>query len=94
MYKTLEEVQNDFPIGYIIDTEQVSQRMYCGHSIIFDKMKEYYGEGNVKMISPHHALCTHYVSHTVDGYIYDGTYWYPAENVFGQWKLFDNSNKI
>lgn len=44
-------------------------------------MKEYYGDKNVQMVSPHHALYTHLVPYTVKGYYFDGEYWYPVDDM-------------
>ena len=52
-----------------------------------EKMQEYYGKDNVIMVSPHHAIYKHYVTYTVEGYIYDGKNWWPAERFHNEWKI-------
>ena len=84
-FTTIEELSKKYPLGTVISTEKVNHKLYCAHDVIFNQMKEYYGENNVQMISPHHAQCTHYVVHTVDGYMYDGDTWYPMEHLQGNW---------
>lgn len=81
MFKTYEQISQRYPIGYIYKIEPVSQRLYCAHEVVFDKMKEYYGNENVKMVSPHHALYTHLVPYTIKGYYFDGEYWYPVDDM-------------
>lgn len=81
MFKSLEEISQKYPIGYVYKTELVSQRIYCAHEVVLDKMKEYYGNENVQMISPHHAMYRHFVPYTIKGYFFNGEEWFAVDNV-------------
>ena len=84
---TLEQLQEKYPIGYVYKTEEINHRFYCAHDVVLNKMKDYYGKDNVKMVSPHHAICTNCIFHSVDGYLFDGDEWHLVEkNYSGEWK--------
>jgi hypothetical protein len=87
MFESKEVLEEMFPIGYIYKEEQVSQRFYCADDVILEKIKTYYGTENVEWISPHHVMYKHYVAYTVDGYIYDGKFWYPANHDAQGWHI-------
>ena len=77
MYKTKEELEKEWPIGTIIGFEEVTKRFYCADQIIFEKIRDYYGE-DVEWVSPHHVVAKRKVYTTVDGYLFDGEYWMPV----------------
>lgn len=88
MKHTLETLEQEFPIGTIIDEEPVSQRFYCASEVVLEKIKKYHGEENVKQVSPHHVVATHIATTTIDGYLYDGENWYPVIRNGKQWQIY------
>ena len=70
----------------------MTQRLYCAHEVIFEKMKEYYGKENLEIVSPHHVIHKHLTTYTVNGYLFDGEYWYPAEYHHGEWRVIPESS--
>ena len=89
MYKTLEDVEMNYPFGSICNITGITRHVYCASDVILQKLKDYYGEDNVIMVSPHHALCNNDAKAVVAGYIYDGEYWYPAESINNEWKIIE-----
>lgn len=88
MYKTLEDLQNDLPLGSIVSEEPVRHRFYCASEVAMDKIKDYYGEENVKQVSPHHVVATNISIKTVDAYMTDGNYWYPMVRNGHLWEIY------
>jgi hypothetical protein len=87
MFKTFEEVQAKYPIGtkmnYSKDT--MTQRyFYARPEDIVEYRKMY---KTVEVISDEMVECTWDAEdfETVDGYIFDGCYWYPAEVTWDGW---------
>ena len=95
MFKTFEEVQAKYPIGtkmnYSKDT--ITQRyFYARPEDIVEYRKMY---KSVEVISDEMVECTWDVENfeSVDGYIYDGQYWYPAEVTWDGWVPIREDNK-
>ena len=88
MYKTLESLQNEWPLGSILAEEPVEHRFYCADEVYLNKIKEYYGAENVRQVSPHHVIATSLNIKTVDSYMTDGTYWYPMTRSGHQWEIY------
>jgi len=87
MFESKEALEELFPIGYVYKEEIVKQRFYCADEVILDKIRDYHGANNVEQVSPHHAVATHIVPRTVDGYLYDGDYWYPVTHTGYDWAI-------
>ena len=92
MCDTFDEVTELFPLWHVLEEETISQRFYCASDVTLDMLKNYFGEANVKQVSPHHAVAKHKSYKTVDGYLYDGRFWWPAVRVGQQWEKYERTN--
>jgi len=87
MFESIELLEEMFPIGYVYKEEQVCQRFYCADDVVLDKIKAYYNTNDIERVSPHHVAYKRTVAYTVDGYVYDGKYWYPANHDNQGWHI-------
>ncbi len=87
MYKTLEEVENEFPIGTVFGNDMMYQRFYCANDLTLEKIKTFYAPDEVERVSPHHVVVKRQIDKTVDGYIFDGKNWFPATRAGHQWEV-------
>ena len=87
MFKTLEELKEKFPIGTV-------------YRRIFQEIKNYYYNENdkqaysaiyyrVRILDNNVCLCTEKIEYKVDGYLFDGTSWYPAKQTWDGWEPID-----
>ena len=92
-FETLEELQKTFPIGmrlaedfYYTNEEKVwyTKADLCAYRRLYDK---------VDVISENTVNCLklNYFYERVDGYLFDGEYWYPARNIWDGWLPFTES---
>lgn len=79
MFRSKQVLQEMFPIGYVYCVEPAESRFYCADQVVFDKIEQYYGRGNVRWDTPHHVIAKHNVYHTVNGYIFNGDEWFAVE---------------
>ena len=87
MFKTFEEVQAKYPIGTKMNYSKntmTHRYFYARPEDIVEYRKIY---KTVEVISGEMVECTWDDEdfETVDGYIYDGRYWYPAEVTWDGW---------
>lgn len=88
MYKTKEELEEDWPLGTIIYEEPVFQRFYCADEIMLDKIKAWFNDAQVEQTSPHHATVKRMVPKTIEGYMYNGESWYPMIREGINWAIY------
>lgn len=88
-FDTLEELQEKYPIGYIISSVSVKKahnEPYYNNTdleIIYKK----YGKENVTILDENYAKCfyTSTKEEKVEGYIFDGKHWRPAYDTWDGW---------
>lgn len=87
MFKTFEEVQAKYPIGTKMNCIKgtMTQRYFYARPEDLVEYRKLYK--TVEVISDEWVECTWDVEdfNSVDGYIYDGRYWYPAEVTWDGW---------
>ena len=87
MFKTFEEVQAKYPIGTKMNYTKgtMTQRYFYARPEDIVEYRKLYK--TVEVISDEWGECTWDVEdfNSVDGYIYDGRYWYPAEITWDGW---------
>ena len=93
-FETLEELQQTYPIHSVFS--QRTERHINLHT--------YYNNNDLKIFRRHSdhveilddTTCITYKIHintrTVEGYLYDGEYWYPAYNTHDGWVEYDESD--
>ena len=90
MYSYMSDLQNAWPLGTIVAEERVSHRFYCADDVTLEKIKMYYGEDNVERVSPHHVVAYNTNIKAIDGYMTDGTYWYPLTRFGDKWEVYNS----
>ena len=93
-FETLEELQKTFPIGTRLAEEFhyiTEERFWYRHEDLGYYRNHY---EDVTVISDHECLCRRkeYFYEVVDGYLFDGEYWYPAKNTWDGWLPFTESD--
>jgi hypothetical protein len=93
-FETLEELQKTFPIGTRLAEEfhyVTEERFWYRHEDLGYYRNCY---EDVTVISDHECLCRRkeYFYEVVDGYLFDGEYWYPARNTWDGWLPFTESD--
>ena len=90
MYYTLEELQKEHPVGsvYHIYWNDIYEWCYTETDIKLFKQK-HPNIRNFKQNSDGMVWCQEKHENTVDGYIFDGKYWYPAIQTWDGWIPID-----
>ena len=87
MFKTFEEVQAKYPIGTKMNYTKgtMTQRYFYARPEDLVEYRRMYEK--IEVISDELVECTCTVEdfNSVDGYIYNGQYWYPAEVTWDGW---------
>lgn len=87
MFKTFEEVQEKYPIGTKVNYKKntiIGQYFYASPEDIRRYRQEYH---RVEVVDDKYVKC-YWDSedyNMVDGYLYNGEYWYPVENTWDGW---------
>ena len=87
MFNTYEELIENFPIGTIYRrTEREHINFYYNSADIDHYEKMYH-----KVITRDNetCLCIEKIEYKVEGYLFDGTYWYPAKQTWDGWDKID-----
>ena len=86
MYQTLEELQKKYPIGSVYLTEWFEIYEWCPTEADVKVFKQRHPNiRNFKQNTDGMVLCEEKHEHTIDGYIFDGKYWYPAIQTWDGW---------
>ena len=90
MYYTLEELQKEHPVGsvYHIYWNDIYEWCYTETDVKLFKQK-HPNIRNFKQNSDGMVWCQEKHENTVDGYIFDGKYWYPAIQTWDGWLPID-----
>ena len=86
-FETLAELQETYPVGSVIHEEkvEVTATRYFYNKKDFNYLKRYYTF--VEPVDDVTCFCRRieYRRKIVEGYIYDGNFWYPAHNTWDGW---------
>ena len=86
-FETLAELQETYPVGSVIHEEKVERTVtrYFYNEKDFNYLKKHYAS----VIPVDDATCfcrrIEYRRKIVEGYIYDGNFWYPAHSTWDGW---------
>ena len=84
MFNTYEELKEKFPIGTVYRrSEEIYKHHYYNNEDINIYKKMY---DKVVVISHKTCTCVRYNEYKVDGYLFDGTGWYPAKQTWDGWE--------
>lgn len=93
-FKTLEELQAAYPINSVFSVRrEINKDIRYFYNKTDLRALERYND-DVDPISDCECVCTKTVinARIVNGYIYDGEYWYPAYNSYDGWVEYDESD--
>lgn len=91
-FKSLEEAKEKYPIGKKVNyyREKISHtNFYVSEKDLEQYRKDYV---SVDIIDDKYCRCSYYFEHfdTVDGYVFNGKEWYPAEDTWDGWIFIDD----
>lgn len=87
MFNSYEELKEKFPIGTIYRTEEEG---YKHHYYNLDDIRCYNAiYDRVIITGQDTCLCIGKIEYKVDGYLFDGEYWYPAKRTWDGWDKID-----
>ena len=79
MYKTLKELQKEFPVGSVYLVEWLDIHEWCPTEADIKLFKQKHPNiRNFKQDADGMVWCQEKHENTVDGYLFDGEHWYPA----------------
>ena len=88
-FDTLEELQEKYPIGYIISSVAIKKARNKPYynNIDLESLYKKYGKNNVQILDECYVKCSYIdtIEKKVEGYIFDGEYWRPAYNTWDGW---------
>ena len=87
MFNTYEELKEKFPIGTIYQTEEKEYKCYYYNLDDIHYYNTMYDR--VIVIGQDTCLCIKKIEYKVEGYLFDGTYWYPAKRTWDGWETID-----
>ena len=87
MFNSYEELKEKFPIGTVYRKTARKYKECCYDSNDINYMKNYY-DSYVKT-EDNLYICTKIHEYKVDGYLFDGTDWYPAKQTWDGWEPID-----
>ncbi len=87
MFKTFEELKEKFPIGIIYQTKEERHENYYYNLEDIRRYKMTYDR--VIIIGQDTCLCIRKIEYKVEGYLFDGTYWYPSKRTWDGWEKID-----
>ena len=87
MFNTYEELKERFPIGAIYRTEEEG---YKHHYYNLDDIRCYNAMYDKVIVTGQDTcLCIRKIEYKIDGYLFDGTSWYPARQDWDGWEPID-----
>lgn len=87
MFKTLEELKKQFPIGTVYQEKKIEHTNYYYNLEDIRCYKTMYNR--VIIIDDTTCMCIKNIGYKVDGYLFDGEYWYPAKRTWDGWDKID-----
>lgn len=87
MFKTYEELKEKFPVGTIYCIKKQEERNYYYDERDIQSYLALYS--HVKILDNNLCLCIRIIEYKVDGYLFDGEYWYPAKRTWDGWDKID-----
>ena len=95
-FNTFEELEKHYPIGRIIwqkSKRRAENRAYA-NKIDLAILRKHYGTENVEVLDGSWAKCWFIETKEkkVEGYLFDGEYWYPAYNTWDGWIPYDEDD--
>lgn len=84
-FETLEELQRIYPIGSIFSTSIEKERWYYHSEKDIKAAILMWGKENVTVLDEDIIVVTKKFNIYVQGYIFDGNYWRPADNGWDGW---------
>lgn len=88
MYNTKEEVEKAWPLGTVVSEEPLFQHFYCADEVMFEKIKEWFRNNDVRQTSKHHVTVTRMIKKTIEGYLYNGEQWFPMFYDGKNWQVY------
>ena len=90
MYDTLEELQKEHPVGSVYQINWNNIYEWCPTETDVKLFKQKHPNiRNFKQNSDGMVRCQEKHENKVDGYIFDGGYWYPAIQTWDGWQPID-----
>lgn len=90
-FETLAELQETYPVGSVFHREEkeITETRYFYNKNDFNCLKKLYVF--IELIDDNTCFCrrTEYRTKVVEGYLYDGEFWYPAHDSFDGWYAYD-----
>lgn len=86
MFKTLEELKEKYPIGYVYRRDKIKHTGYAYNERDIEYYKSIYK--NVKFKNKLNIIEVEYETiqnYSIQGYIFDGDEWYPAVDNWDGW---------
>ena len=87
MFNTYEELIEKFPIGTVYRKRKIEHTNYyynlediCRYNTMYDR---------VIIIGDTSCLCVKEIEYKVEGYLFEGTYWYPTKRTWDGWETID-----
>lgn len=95
-FKTLEDLEKQHPIGRTIwkKSRRRAENKAYANKIDLAILRKHYGTENVEVLDGSWAKCwfTETKEKKVEGYLFDGEYWYPAYNTWDGWIPYDEDD--
>lgn len=93
MYKTLEELQKNHPVGSIYHTSWYPIGTWCPTEMDFNIFKnEHPNACNFRRKEDGTVIADEKCEKKIEGYLFDGEYWYPAIQTWDGWCSIDEEN--
>lgn len=90
-FETLAELQETYPVGSVFHREEreITETRYFYNQKDLNHLKRLYHF--VEPIDDNTCFCrrTEYITKVVEGYLYDGEFWYPVRDSFDGWYAYD-----
>ena len=93
MYNTVEQLQKEYPIGCIYKTCWNKIREWCPMPIdVYIFKQEHPNIRNFHLNDDGMISCEEKIEYKVEGYLFDGEYWYPAIHTWDGWFPLDEGD--
>lgn len=97
-FKTYAEIKQHCPISRVIWSKTIRRAENIGYAnkIDLELLRKYYGTDNVQILDGSWVKCWFDDTRQkiVEGYIFDGEYWYPAYNTHDGWVPYNEDDLI
>ena len=99
MFKTFEEIKRKYPIGYTFNQKfgDIKHHYFDNEKEKDDFIKKLNKDESQEILHVlsyedkiYEVIWKTYMTVKIDGYIFDGEYWYPSENYCENWTKIDD----